>query len=86
MPDCLGFLVGFGDVVELDLDFKFAPAGFAYFEGFAGLCLDVCILLVSFFLLRGAQVIEARQSGGMYSLLNGLGIDSCSLNCTFFSQ
>lgn len=60
MPDCLRLLVGFGDVVEFDLDFKFAPASFAYFEGFASLCFDVYILLVSFFLLRGAKLIEAR--------------------------
>ena len=54
MPNGLGLFVGFGDVVEFDLDFEFAPAGFTYFEGFACLCFDVCISLVSF-LLRGIE-------------------------------
>lgn len=53
MPDCLRLFVGFGDVVEFDLNFEFAPAGFAYFERFASLCFDIYILLVSFFLLHG---------------------------------
>lgn len=33
MPQGLGFLAGFRDKVELDLDFEFTPAGLDDFEG-----------------------------------------------------
>lgn len=45
VPDCLRLFVGFGDVVEFDLDLEFAPAGFGDFEGLARGCFDVCELL-----------------------------------------
>lgn len=83
VPERLGLLERLADVVKFDANFEFTPASFGDREWLTVDSFDGWRIMLVYVLVEVDDVAEVEAEN---VLRRGLVIDSCSLNCTFFSQ